>query len=77
MADEEYEFEPTDRDLITPEEFYGRMRSIEYAMEHSEDPFYDKECAHMDADSLMAEVLTQLGYGEGVEVFKHMPKWYA
>lgn len=29
------------------------------------------------ADKLMCDVLTQLGYGEGVEIFKNAPKWYA
>ncbi|WP_176728082.1 hypothetical protein [Synergistes jonesii] len=31
---------------------------------------------HGPADELMCEVLTELGYGEGIEVFNKMLKYY-
>ena len=37
----------------------------------------DTEAFHSDADDLMLELLTQLGYGEGVKVFCRTPKRYA
>ena len=35
------------------------------------------EVAHSKADKLMCELLTELGYGEGVKIFDDMFKWYA
>lgn len=37
----------------------------------------DPESSHVVGDDLMCEVLTDLGYGEGVSVFCVMRKWYA
>lgn len=37
----------------------------------------DTETAHYYADELMCELLCELGYGEGVNIFKNMAKWYA
>jgi len=37
----------------------------------------DQEAAHADADDLMCELLESLGYGDGVDVFRAMDKWYA
>ena len=37
----------------------------------------DEEIRHVDADDLMCELLRSLGYGEGIEIFEDMPKWYA
>lgn len=54
---------------MTPEQFAERMRGI--AAEH------DTEWKHARADDLMCELLTQLGYGEGVNHFVLMEKWYA
>lgn len=56
---------------MTPEEFYQKMLTIAH------DPAGDTQADHGNADKLMCEVLTELGYGEGVEVFKEMGKWYA
>lgn len=41
------------------------------------DKMGDPEIAHYEADVLMCELLTELGYSEGVEIFKEMYKWYA
>ena len=37
----------------------------------------DTEVAHYEADILMCELLTELGYSEGIEVFDNALKWYA
>lgn len=55
--------------VMTPEEFAAKMRAIAAGG--------DVEGCHSEADGLMLEVLTQLGYGEGCRVFGDMEKWYA
>lgn len=39
--------------------------------------YRDEEDIHYDMDNLMCEVLTELGYGDGVKVFRNEPKWYS
>ena len=56
-------------EIMTPEEFEQKM--IELSM------MDDKQDRHEAGDSLMQEMLTQLGYGEGVKVFEEFDKWYA
>lgn len=56
-------------DNITPEEFYQRM------VELSKNG--DTECSHEQMDDLLCEVLKQLGYSKGVEVFDCADKWYS
>ena len=56
---------------MTPKEFFDKMTEIE-------DEFYsDLEVCHSKMDDLMCEVLDELGYGDGVHVFKGADKWYA
>lgn len=55
--------------MISPGEFAEIMRSI--------DKVLDQERAHIEADELMCDLLSELGYSEGVEVFKDMYKWYS
>ncbi len=38
---------------------------------------YDSEVAHGDADNLLCELLTRLGYGDVVEAWKKVKKYYA
>lgn len=33
--------------------------------------------SHVKADEIMCELLTRLGYWEGVAIFQDMDKWYA
>ena len=54
---------------MTPEEFKKAMQKI--------DDRGDKEYGHMEADELMCDLLEELGYGEGVDIFRQMSKWYA
>ena len=54
---------------ISPEQFAADMRDI-FATS-------DIEEGHFIADSLMCDLLRELGYGEGVLVFEDQEKWYA
>ena len=56
-------------EVMTPEEFEQRM--IEISM------MDDTQDRHEYGDSLMQEVLTQLGYGSGADVFEEFDIWYA
>ena len=60
--------------VLTPEEFKAAMFEIWHSKRSR---YYDCEPRHIDADSLMCEVLRQLGYGDGVDIFENMEKWYA
>ena len=37
----------------------------------------DTELAHLDADNILCDVLTQLGYKELVDLYEKVHKWYA
>ena len=37
----------------------------------------DTERRHIEMDDAMCELLRELGYGEGVEIFEDVIKWYA
>lgn len=39
----------------------------------SEDP----EVTHAHADNLMVEVLREMGFGEGLDIYDQIAKWYA
>lgn len=54
---------------MTSKEFAEKMKEI----------FKDggSELPHIDANELMAEVLSSLGYEEGVKIFLSNEKWYA
>ncbi len=54
---------------MTPDEFAEAMAAI------ARNP--DTVDRHEDADDLMCEVLTKMGYREGVRIFVNMEKWYA
>jgi len=54
---------------MTPEEFAKKMKDIA--------GLGDPEEKHIAADDLMRQLLRQLGYGEGVDIFKDMDIWYA
>jgi hypothetical protein len=56
---------------VDPEEFLEKMRGIFPAKG------YDEENSHGMADNLMCEVLIELGYEKGIEVFKQADKWYS
>ena len=37
----------------------------------------DTEVAHINADAVLCDVLTQLGYKELVDLYEKVKKWYA
>lgn len=37
----------------------------------------DTEVAHLEADAVLCDVLTQLGYKELVDFYEKVKKWYA
>ena len=37
----------------------------------------DTEVAHIEADNILCDVLTHLGYKELVDVYNQVRKWYA
>lgn len=59
---------------MTPQEFADKMREIAARADLATgDPIQ----AHQDADALMCELLSSLGYYSGVLVFQEMDKYYA
>lgn len=58
-------------DYMTPYEFTEAMWRIRI------DPDGTPEDKHIEADDLMCELLTKLGYGDGVKEFKKMERWYS
>lgn len=58
-----------EQNIMTPEEFKNRMCELS----KNDDVVY----RHMGMDRLICEVLTSLGYGEGVNIFNSTYMWYA
>lgn len=56
---------------MTPDEFAEKMKRI------VEETVWDVENCHREMDDVMCELLTELGYGEGVQVFYGAEKWYS
>ena len=57
--------------IMTREEFYHKMLALE------EQYGSDQEKFHIEADTLICDLLIELGYGQGVEIFLDTPVWYA
>ncbi len=57
--------------MMNPEEFEKKMEEIE-----KKDPG-DWERIHSKQDALMCDLLSSLGYENGIEVFKRTTKWCA
>lgn len=55
--------------VMSPDEFKAQM--AEYSRSD------DEEYRHIDADALMCKVLAELGYKDGIRIFRAMDKWYA
>lgn len=62
---------PTVEPSMTPYEFCDAMWRIRI------DPDGTPEDEHIKADDLMCELLTKLGYGDGVKEFEKMERWYS
>ncbi len=54
---------------MTPNEFKKEMEIIA--------KYNDTEVAHYEADELLCDILKELGFEEGVEIFENMGRWYA
>ena len=37
----------------------------------------DPEAGHIEADDLMMQALSEIGYSAGVAIYSSIPKWYA
>ncbi len=61
---------PGDSD-VTPEAFHAAMAALAVEV-----PYPNLVTRHAMADAILCNVLRKLGYGEGVEVFVCMEKWY-
>jgi hypothetical protein len=57
---------------MIPDEFTTEMKIL-----FPDDGDYDVEGSHSTADHIMCDLLIELGYAEGVEIFKKARKWYA
>lgn len=58
-----------------PDEFADQMlQCIERNTTHGS---LDNEDCHYAMDGVMCDLLEQLGYKKGIEIFKSTPKWYA
>lgn len=55
---------------MTPEEFTDKMKNI--YKQYYDDP----EIGHERMDRCMAELLRDLGYGDGIDIFDKQYKWY-
>ena len=62
---------------MTPDEFRLQMKEISDGVKVESDGYSDVEASHMQADGLMLDMLKELGYGQGAEIFEKMGKWYA
>lgn len=65
---------PSNNIPMTPEEFAQRMKDT---YEHFWVEKEDEELVHGAMDDLMCNLLRQLGYSEGIDIFENTPKWYA
>lgn len=55
---------------MTPEEFKTKMEQL------ADEYFEDEETMHARMDDVMCDLLTDLGYGEGIDIFTLTPKYY-
>ena len=69
---------------MTPLEFEAKMKELlgfklneNIDLDNIDLDVPNVEELHKAADDILCEVLESLGYIEGVEIFKSMPKWYA
>ena len=63
--------------MMTPEEFEQKMNDISTGSFYGTDRMYDEEDMHRDMDNIMCNLLRDLGYGKGIDIFEDTPKWYS
>ena len=76
-SEEDDTSESSDNRIMTPEEFAKKMKKISDNLKYQNDAYYNEEDAHMQMDDLMSDLLRQLGYGEGIDIFENTNKWYS
>jgi hypothetical protein len=54
---------------VTPEEFKAAIENV------VSDGWYTGDW-HEEADAIMCELLKQLGYGEGIEIYLSRERWF-
>lgn len=59
---------------MTPKEFKQAMADARHKYDEGE---YDEEVVHGNMDYIICELLRDLGYGEGIDIFDNTPMWYA
>lgn len=66
---------------VSPDKFKELMQSIKnykYRGIYSyDDKITNPEGSHYTADALMCDLLSSLGYEDGIEIFRNMDKWYS
>lgn len=68
--------------IMSPDEFAEKMRELITAHTRTfkfisrEASYLDADSCHSEMDELMCKVLTQLGYAEGVDIFRNTEKYY-
>ena len=55
--------------MMSREDFAKKMQELS--------DMNDTEGAHCEMDDLLCDMLRELGYGEGVDIFEARDKWYA
>lgn len=58
-----------DENPMTPDEFRDKLTEMAQDIHKCD--------RHVDADNLMCQILRSLGYGEGIDIFEKMDKWYS
>lgn len=58
------------KQAMSPRTFKDKMKKI------AETDAHDKESIHGRMDDLMCELLADLGYKAGIDIFKKTDKWY-
>ena len=69
-------FSATKGSVMTPINFAKKMRSI-INDNIDREGHYDCECGHLAMDNLMCDLLRDLGYGDGIDIFEDSGRWYA
>ena len=66
--------------MLTSEEFKRTMQRIYDTYEPEEgvnNKKYDPEMCHRAMDHMMAQLLCDLGYEDGIDIFRKAMRWYA
>ena len=63
--------------ITTPEEFAARMQKAYDECCNEDGDIDDEEYVHRAMDYEMCQLLIEMGYEEGVKIFRATPKWYA